>query len=317
MKRLALSFAVLTACGDDAQPVGDGSTGSSTSTSTDATEDPSSPGAPSSSGEEPETTASSSGVAPSSTGPGSSSSEGSGDTGAARSSSSSGVPEDALVIQFVGNSYTAGNGVGPMVASIAADAGLPVEARVIAPGGQTMEGHWSTPTTQDAIAAQDVDIVVLQGQSLEPWLGPASFTEHAGLLGTHACDAGAAVFMFETWAREAGHDAYDFDPAVPDPDALQAVLRDAYAAAASESCAAVAPVGDAWQRVWTEHPEVDLYAGDGSHATLSGSYLASCVFAEALLELDVRGGWAPDGLGSEAIALQDAAHCVVARTCAP
>lgn len=94
------------------------------------------------------------------------------------------------------------------------------------------------------------------------------------------------------------------------------MLRDAYAAAAAESCADVAPAGDAWQHVWTTHPEIGLYAGDGSHATLAGSYLASCVFAEALLGVDVRGGWAPEEIrDAQATALQDAAHCIVAADC--
>lgn len=312
MKRFALSVVLLGACGDDVESSAGGSTGSETST----TNAPGTSAASSSTGGRSFDTTSTSVDASTSSTDASSSSEGSESTAAAESSSSSGIPEDAIVIQFVGNSYTAGNGVGPMVASIAGDAGIAVDARVIAPGGQTMEGHWSTPATQDAIAADDVDFVVLQGQSVEPWLGPASFLEHAGLLGNHACDAGAAVFMFETWARAAGHEVYDIDPEVPDPDALQAVLRDAYTAAAAESCADVAPAGDAWQRVWTAHPETGLYAADGSHATLAGSYLASCVFAEALLSVDVRGGWAPEALdGGDASTLQEAAHCTVAGDC--
>ena len=310
MKRIVLSVALLGACGDDVEPSAGGTTGSDASTS------PSTTAAASTSSGSVDLTSSSGDPASTSSADGSSSSSGGSESTAGESSSSSGIPEDAIVIQFVGNSYTAGNGVGPMVASIAGDAGIPVDARVIAPGGQTMEGHWSTPTTQDAIAADDVDFVVLQGQSVEPWLGPASFIQHAGLLGNHACDAGAAVFMFETWARADGHEVYDIDPAVPDPDALQAVLRDAYTAAAAESCADVAPAGDAWQRVWTAHPELSLYAADGSHATLAGSYLASCVFAESLLSVDVRGGWVPEALeGAEATALQDAAHCTVAGDC--
>ncbi|MEM6290417.1 MAG: hypothetical protein AAGA54_04100 [Myxococcota bacterium] len=328
MRRLALSALFATACTVDEAPPASGGAGSSTSGalstsdtsgssahSSDGGRDDADAGGETAPGSGDATTSDSGDVDP--TGPvGTSTTRGDVDGGA--SESSTGAPVDPFIVQFVGNSYTAGNSLGSMVESIASEAGIAVEARVISPGGETLEGHWSTPSTLGAITDPEVDAVVLQGQSVEPWLGNASFVEHGGLLGNAACEAGAAVFFFETWARQAGHEIYDIDPLVPDPDAMQAILRAAYEEAAAASCAAVAPVGDAWQRVWTTAPQISLYAGDGSHRTLPGSYLAACVFAESVLGIDVNGAWAPADLNAADIApLQAAAHCIVAGDCPP
>jgi hypothetical protein len=49
-------------------------------------------------------------------------------------------------------------------------------------------------------------------------------------------------------------------------------------------------VGPAWARCRGEHPEVELYAPDESHASAAGSYLAACCFCAAL------SGESPGGL---------------------
>lgn len=311
IRRAALLLFGLTACGDaPSTPAMGGTTGGIATSS----------GSPTSSGPVPTSTTTGSEASGSPETDDSASTTGAGSSRdgpdqTSTGSSTSAEPRPSVVVQFVGNSYTAG-GVGPMLTALAAQAGLAIEARVIAPGGQTLQGHWMTETTVDAITAGDVDAVSLQGQSLEPWLGSDSFLEHADLLGDAACDAGAEVVLFQTWARAAGHEAYALDPAVMVPDDLQQILSDAYAAAAATSCATVVPVGDAWQHVWTEAPEIALHAGDGSHATVEGTYLAACVFAEAMLGVNVEGSWAPDGIDTrDAVVLQTSAHCVVGGNC--
>lgn len=308
MWRSVLLLAGLTACGDASELPAMGSTGPSAETTSGSTV--TSEPLPSSSGD---IQGSSTTVAGEATTGGTTRGDDGSESGT--SSSTSGAPRREVVIQLVGNSYTAG-GVGPMLTALAAEAGVVVDARVIAPGGQTLQGHWMTTTTVEAISAADVHAVTLQGQSLEPWLGSASFLQHAELLGNTACDAGAEVYLFQTWARAAGHDVYDADPAVATPGDLQQILSEAYAVAADTSCAIVLPVGDAWQRVGTAHPEISLYAGDGSHATAAGTYLAACVFAESILGVNVEGSWAPDGIDEAAAsALQAVAHCTVADAC--
>jgi hypothetical protein len=38
------------------------------------------------------------------------------------------------------------------------------------------------------------------------------------------------------------------------------------------------PVGEAWLITGKQHPELELWQGDGSHPTEQGTYLAACVF---------------------------------------
>lgn len=214
---------------------------------------------------------------------------------------------------LVGNSYTAGNGLAGLVVQLSASLGAPLDASAIAPGGGTLESHWNTPGTVDAIAEPTLEAVVFQGQSLEPWLTSANFQLHAELLGATACDAGSRVFFFETWARQAGNSLYE-DSVLTDNTELQQILRDAYQTAADASCADVAPVGDAWEDAWTLEPKIELYQADGAHPALAGSYLAAAVLVESISAVDtsVDGAWAPDGLDAAAAqTLRTLAHCRV------
>lgn len=266
-------------------------------------------------------TTSSTGQAETSTTSGSSSTsstsgESTSSTGGTASTGSSGsTGEDRVLprVLLVGNSYTAGNGLAGLVTQLSASLGTPLHATAIAPGGGTLESHWNTPTTVDALGDPELEAVVLQGQSLEPWLANTNFQMHAELLGTTACDAGARVFFFETWARQAGNSLYE-DSVLTDNTELQQILRDAYQAAADASCAEVAPVGDAWEDTWTQHPAIELYLFDGAHPALAGSYLAAAVLVESIAEVDtsLEAAWAPDGLDADvAQTLRTLAHCRV------
>ncbi|MBK9629341.1 MAG: hypothetical protein IPO56_17065 [Flavobacteriales bacterium] len=55
-------------------------------------------------------------------------------------------------------------------------------------------------------------------------------------------------------------------------------LRNNYVALANWNDAYTAPVGVAWKQVRDTHPLINLYAADGSHPSVEGTYLAACVF---------------------------------------
>ena len=67
-----------------------------------------------------------------------------------------------------------------------------------------------------------------------------------------------------------------------DPEEQQDVLDDAFSRVASETDARFVPVGAAWQLARARHPEIELYAEDGGHASPAGTYLAACVFCAVL-----------------------------------
>ncbi len=222
---------------------------------------------------------------------------------------------DALEVLFIGNSYTAGNDLAGLVVEMfeASDSTPALTTEVIAIGGQTMGGHLATPSTVMAIEQGTWDYVVLQGQSVEPLVPDSDFSVSAIELATIVGDNGATPVLFETWARQAGHELYQQPWYGENPAQAQAGLRVAYQDVADATGGIMAPVGDAWEIIWTDAPMVPLYAGDGSHAQLPGTYLAACVFFESLSgESPVGNTGIPDGVDqATAMVLQQAADEVV------
>jgi hypothetical protein len=81
---------------------------------------------------------------------------------------------------------------------------------------------------------------------------------------------GARTVLLLTWSRKA------------EPE-QQADLNYAYDSIAREIGAILAPVGPAWQESRARHPDLELYAKDGSHPSSLGSYLLACVLVRSLL----------------------------------
>jgi hypothetical protein len=211
-------------------------------------------------------------------------------------------------VLFVGNSYTEVNDLpGRLVAvveSLAGSGALAVESVTV--GGATLAIHLATTGAREAIRRGGWSYVVLQGQSLEPVLDRAGFLSAAAALAAEVSAVGAVPVFYETWARRAGDAVYAGEWSGGTPEALQAGLREAYAAAATAAGGLLAPVGDAWEATLAAHPELVLHASDGSHPTSAGTYLAACVFLAVLTGRDPRGagGVPPDVPADQAALLQ-------------
>jgi len=197
--------------------------------------------------------------------------------------------DGALRVLFLGNSYTYYNNLPRLVEEFAAAAGKrKIETRMIAPGGASLADHLANSRTLEAIRAGQWDFVVLQEQSQlgavylvngEPHVANAeAFFAAARALDAEIRKAGAKTVLYHTWPRR---DA---------PDSDRAMLDYAYAHIARELNATVAPVGRAWQRARTELRGASLYADDGSHPSIAGSYLAAAVTYTALTGASPVGG---------------------------
>ena len=80
------------------------------------------------------------------------------------------LARDNKNILFLGNSYTHGNDLPGMVSSLASAAGKSATTTMVAPGGQTLNGHVSGGSL-DTIRGGDWDAVVIQDQSQRPSFG--------------------------------------------------------------------------------------------------------------------------------------------------
>ncbi len=172
-------------------------------------------------------------------------------------------PESVL---FVGNSLTYRNGgVDYHFERLAESADPPftVEIDAITEPGRTLKVHWFFISRDGSISDGGYDAVVLQDYIVATDL--ATFDEHARLFVEHIRDTGAEPVFFMSW---------------PNPNSGIVTMEEidqAYSDIVSELDIHVAPVGLAFQRAMNERPEIDVYAPDGAHPSLYGTYLAANV----------------------------------------
>lgn len=179
-------------------------------------------------------------------------------------------------ILFIGNSFTARNDVPGTVAALAGALGHATECTLIAANGAPLRAHWNKGLAAAEIARGHYDVVVLQEQSTLPVKNAARMLENIRLFDEVIRGAGARTALYETWAR------------VHAPDS-QALISEAYRAAANELGALLVPAGTAFEHFAAKHATPSLYDKDGSHPSPAGSYLAACVCVVALLGANPTG----------------------------
>ena len=206
-------------------------------------------------------------------------------------------------ILMYGNSYTSANNLASLVQDGLVSGGVATNVDSLTGGGMTLDGHsqnaqssghsWNT-TLNDGTAW---DYVILQDQSQIPgfyrntayWLDSLA---GAQVLDGFAEDVGAESILMMTWGRRDGDSSNQ--AIYPDYLSMQERLEDGYIDYRDNMSTPnrdvwIAPVGLAFKHIYEnvqasgKTPEdsgnlfYDLYTGDGSHPSLSGSYLASCV----------------------------------------
>ncbi|QDU83958.1 hypothetical protein Pla163_10590 [Planctomycetes bacterium Pla163] len=230
--------------------------------------------------------------------------------------------DEPLRVLFLGNSYTQVNDLPGLLEQLAASLGRTLETDRNTPGGNTLgvpQGnggqHVSNPVSLQKIASGNWDAVVLQDQSTMPTIQAMLDTYTRPAVQSLESDVRAAspaarVVLYMTWGRENGGGPFCVgsacSPAFGDFDAMQSSLAAAYASLAETAVdAEVAPVGLAWQRHLGGAQPADLFAADGSHPSLAGSYLAACVFYARLFDASPVGAPFTAGLApADALALQ-------------
>jgi hypothetical protein len=176
-----------------------------------------------------------------------------------------------LRVLFIGNSFTARNGLPGLIARLAAARGKVLHHQLISTGGASLRRHLNAGEALRAIQGGGHDYVVLQEQSTLPIKNARRMHESVRLFDQAIREAGARTVLYLTWARRSA------------PESQQAITA-AYAEIGRELGALVAPVGAAWQQFLGQHDQPALHERDESHPTLAGTYLAACVFLAVLFE---------------------------------
>jgi hypothetical protein len=189
---------------------------------------------------------------------------------------------------FIGNSYTQQNNLPGLFAQLSQAGGHRVVVEAVTKGGWSLKSHAESEATQAQIRDRPWNGVILQGQSINPavptWLREVSLPG-AQRLNTTIRSFGGQPFLFLTWGRRDGLPEHGF----ANFTAMQTALHQGYASISSAIKAPIIPVGLAWQRALSQYPHLQLWASDGSHPSLQGSYLSACVFYAALYQANPIG----------------------------
>lgn len=193
-------------------------------------------------------------------------------------------------VLFLGNSYTAFNNLPLLLKNIALSTGDTINIDSNTPGGYTLQGHSTNTISQSKLMAGNWDFVVLQEQSQLP-----SFPDdqvavevfpYAKFLDSviNQYSPCAETVFYRTWGRKVG-DASNCAtwPPVCTYKGMDSLLHLRYMQMAVDNNALVSPVGVVWKYLRAMHPEIELYATDGSHPSVAGSYAAACSFYSVIM----------------------------------
>lgn len=178
-----------------------------------------------------------------------------------------------MKVLFIGNSHTYFNDMPKMFADICRDRHKNVEVTMLAHGGKGWDFHVKEPEVRFNILYGGYDAVVLQHMA-HPMGDLEVMAQSARQLIDWVKAAGARPILYMTWTtKEDGRDA-------------QGHMSQAYRSIQQETGCELAPVGEVWWQYHREHPEVELYAADGKHASEAGSRLAAETIARVYLGMD-------------------------------
>ena len=170
-----------------------------------------------------------------------------------------------LHVLFVGNSQTYFNSLPKILEALADSAGEPLlETGEVAFGGYSLEDHWADGRAVAAVRRPGWHRIVLQQ-------GPSTLAANRALLIQYA-------EKFDSLARtvDARSALYMVWPTIDRPQDFEAT-SESYRVAAQIVDGLLFPVGDAWVEAFRLDPQVPLYASDGLHPSVAGSYLAALV----------------------------------------
>jgi hypothetical protein len=202
---------------------------------------------------------------------------------------------EAKKVLFLGNSYTSANNLPQMISDVATSVGDTLDWDVEAPGGYYIYDHYISTTSMNKVAAGDWDYVVLQDQSQATTLPTTqmafgfnmAFKMDSVINEKNPC---AETLFYMTWGRKNGDPLFYqiYYPWYADStyEFMDSLIQDRYMQMSDDNNAEVSPVGAVWRYVRENHPSIELYQSDGSHPSISGSYLAACCFYTALYRKD-------------------------------
>lgn len=175
-----------------------------------------------------------------------------------------------LHVLFVGNSLTYVNDLPGILEAMADSAGQPLlETRVVAKPDYSLEDHWNDGDALTAIEKGGWNVVVLQQGPSSLETSRTLLIDYARRFAERVRQVGARPALYQVWPT--ADRASDFSRA-----------NESYRIAAGSVQGLLFPVGEAWLAARAIDASIPLYAFDGLHPSVEGSYLAALVMYAVL-----------------------------------
>ena len=199
-------------------------------------------------------------------------------------------PSKTIKVLFVGNSYTYYNWSSYMLKEIAWKEGLEIDVTLSAHSGFTIERHLAHAITTARISEGGFDYAIVQeyndrlaviGADLAKGsLGSdaAKFTSDMSSIITSIRKASPSVVaLVETsWGTKTGTGSL-INTSWTDYKTMQKYVTNGSEHVASQASVQRTLLGEAWEKVRTERPDIEMYHTDLHHPSYAGSYLKACV----------------------------------------
>jgi hypothetical protein len=183
-----------------------------------------------------------------------------------------------LNVLFLGNSHTYLNDVPQMVKALIESDGSGTRVAVRMHSAGFVEDFWGTAVMDD-IKSRRWNTVIMQGAKLSS--SHKYKYDHTGAvnIANLAKKYGAKVYFFPEWPRRGWDES--------------AWIMNEYKGIGKPIGVPVIPVSYTWDVLLKEQPKLDLWEGDGNHASLPGSFFASCTIAAYLSPNGKTPSWRP------------------------
>lgn len=199
-------------------------------------------------------------------------------------------PTEKIKVLFIGNSYTYYNWSSYMLKEIAWKEGLEIEVCLSAHSGFTIEKHNSHNVTKSFVEAGGYDYAIVQeyndriavvGADLNKGSIGVDASKYVSDMKTMISEikksSGSVIALLEmSWGTKTGTGSL-IKTDWTDYATMQGYVTQGTKYVASEAGAGYTLLGEAWRKVRTERPDIEMYHTDQHHPSYAGSYLKACV----------------------------------------
>ena len=185
---------------------------------------------------------------------------------------------DQLRVLLLGNSFTYFHDCDSMLLQIARSQGVDIRLGEYLKGGQTFGQHLNLPRSSEALAAGSYHYAFIQDFSNNAALYARDrrkdILENTLELKRRIlqCSPGCRIILERTWSYP-GADAGGFGT----QEELERYLEKGSRAIARKARLPLSPIGQGFNLVSRERPDIQLFEPDRKHQSAAGSYLKCCI----------------------------------------